>query len=99
MPGPLGCDREEARRYLGLSENMFVDYTRRGIIRRVRKGYYHYADLYEAAAAMRRERDRRSTDAGHDEEAGGARKAPKPVGGQGDRSYDGETEELLRVIG
>ena len=101
LPEPIGCDVNEARRYLGMSECLFDEYRARRVIRPVRKGYYHYQDLDDAARAMRKERDQREGWNTDDQEPEANRRAPKPrkpVRGKRNKSYEGLTRERLRQL-
>jgi hypothetical protein len=51
MPEPINCNEEEARRFLGLTQNAFSVWRQKGWIVPVMKGLYNFEQLKEATAA------------------------------------------------
>ena len=97
MRAPIGCDRQSAIEYMGCTETMFETISRLGVVRSVRKGWYLFADL--DAAAERLIQLRNESRGENEQESKGIAKKRRHLGSQGDRSYDGRTQELLRKLG
>lgn len=57
MRDPIGCNEEEALRYLGCKKNFLETLKAKKLLRPVVIGYYAYADLDKALDDFRAERD------------------------------------------
>lgn len=97
---PIGCNEEEARRYLCLSPDAFGRLRRRGIILPVQRGVYSYHLLDEAMKTLENEaRAKRGKceviklDQGEPEEGQAG-----DLGSKGSKPTHRPTEELLREI-
>ncbi len=94
---PIGCNREEAIRFLGCSESMFEELHARKIIRSLRKGWYTYDDLRKAVKDLEGER---KSEMNHEinQKTKGTRskRASGALRSEGSRSYKGNSEEFLR---
>lgn len=106
-PTPIGCCEEEARKYMGLSANLFEMYRRRGIIVPIARGYYSYNLLDQAMRQIEQEALSKTNNIIHlhkgnnrvtHEENSRLRKKARAVGGKGHQPEHWTTEELLRQI-